>query len=99
MSFSSLPTGKLYKKKGKKKLKNFPAGYVGRFYGNLAENNDNFLGSDFYRRITLLMIMRYLLLMYRNIFLPPVTLWRAFKLTLTIMWQKTGSTTLALDRS
>ena len=46
-----LPTGKLYKKPEKIKLKNFPAGYVGRFNRNLADNVDNFLGSDFYRKI------------------------------------------------
>ena len=52
MSFISLPTGKLYKKPEKKKLKNFPAGYVGKFYRNLADNIDTFLGSNFYGRIT-----------------------------------------------
>ena len=41
MSFYSLPTGKLYKKEEKKKLKIFPAGYVSRFYRNLADNVDN----------------------------------------------------------
>ena len=51
MSFISLPTGKLYKKPEKKKLKNFPAGYVGKFYRSLADNIDMFLGSDFYGRI------------------------------------------------
>ena len=51
MSFISLPTGKLYKKSEKKKLKNFPAGYVGKFYRNLVDNVDTFLGSDFYGRI------------------------------------------------
>ena len=52
MSFISLPTGKLYKKPEKKKLKNFPACYVGKFYRNLADNVDTFLGSDIYGRIT-----------------------------------------------
>ena len=33
-------------------MKNFPAGYVGRFYRNLADNVDNFLGSDVYGRMT-----------------------------------------------
>ena len=51
MSFISLPTGTLYKKPEKKKLKNFPAWYVGKFYRNLADNYDNFLGSEFYGRI------------------------------------------------
>ena len=32
MGFYLLPTGKLTKKTKKKKLKNFPAGYVGSFY-------------------------------------------------------------------
>ena len=48
MSFYSLPTGK---EKEKSKLRNFPVGYVGRFYRNLADNVDNFLGSDFYGQI------------------------------------------------
>ena len=50
MSFISLHTGKLHKKTEKKKLKNFPAGYVGKFYRNLADNVYTFLGSDFYGR-------------------------------------------------
>ena len=51
MDFISLPTGTLYKKSDKKKLRNFPAGYVGKFYRNLANNVDNFLGSEFHGRI------------------------------------------------
>ena len=51
MSFVSLPTGKLYEKTEKKKLKNFPAGCLARFYRNLTNSVDRFLGSDFYRRI------------------------------------------------
>ena len=47
----SLPTGKLHKKTKKSKLKTFPAGYVGSFFRNLADNFDNFLWSDFYDRI------------------------------------------------
>ena len=47
-----MPTNKLYKKENTKRLKNFPAGYVGSFYRNLADNVDNFTGSDFYSRIT-----------------------------------------------
>ena len=39
------------KKTKKRRLKNFPAGYVGNFYRNLADNVDNFIGSDFYGRI------------------------------------------------
>ena len=51
MSFISLPTGKLYKKPEQKKLKYFPTGYIGQFYRNLADNIDNFFGSDFYGKI------------------------------------------------
>ena len=51
MAFYGLPTGKLHKKTKKIRLKNFPAGYVGSFYGNLADNVDNFIGSDFYGKI------------------------------------------------
>ena len=32
-------------------MKNFPAGYIGKFYRNLADNVDNFLGSEFYEKI------------------------------------------------
>ena len=49
--FTSLPTGKLYKKTETKKLKNFPAGYVERFYRDLANNVDSVVISDFYGRI------------------------------------------------
>ena len=48
MSYISLTTGKLHKKPEKIKFKIFLVGYVGRFYRNLADNADNFLGSDFY---------------------------------------------------
>ena len=44
------PTNKLYKKENTRQLKNFPAGYVGRFYRNLADNVD--YSSDCYSRIT-----------------------------------------------
>ena len=50
--FYLLPTNKLYKKEKPFQLKNFPAGYVDSFYRNLSDNFDNFLGSDFYSRIT-----------------------------------------------
>ena len=43
--FYLLPTNKLYKLY-------FLAGYIGNFYRNLSDNVDNFLGSDFYSRIT-----------------------------------------------
>ena len=47
--FFLLSTNKLYKKENTKMLKNFPAGYVGSFYRNLADNIDT--TSDFYSRI------------------------------------------------
>ena len=49
--FYLLPTNKLYNKEKTERLKNFPAGYVGCFYRNLADNVDNFVGSDLYSRI------------------------------------------------
>ena len=49
--FYLLPTNKLVKKENTKRLKIFPAGYVGKFYRNLADNVDNFLSSDFCSRI------------------------------------------------
>ena len=48
--FFLLPTNKLYKKENTKRLKNFPAGYVGNFYRNLADNVDT--SSDFFARIS-----------------------------------------------
>lgn len=51
IGFNSLPTGKLHKKPWQNGLKSFPAGYVGRFCRNLADNVDKFVGSDFYGRI------------------------------------------------
>ena len=45
-----MPTNGLYKKEDTRQLNNFPAGYVGSFYRNLADNID--IGSDFYSRIT-----------------------------------------------
>ena len=47
--FFLLPTNKLYKKENTRKLKNFPAGYVGSFYRNLADSINT--SSDFYSRI------------------------------------------------
>ena len=97
MSFYSLPTGKFYKKKEKRKLENFPAGYIGRLYRNLADNVDNFLGSDFYGRTTndyeipSADVQKYIL--------TTSHLRREWKVTLTTMWQKIGLIMLALDRS
>ena len=39
--FYLLPTNKLFKKEDTKRLKNFPAGYMGNFYRNLADKVDN----------------------------------------------------------
>lgn len=50
MSFRSLPTGKLYKPE-KLRLKKLPAGCIGRFCKNLADNVDIFLDSQFYGSI------------------------------------------------
>ena len=83
MSFMSLPTGTLYKKPEKKKLRNFPAGYVGKFYRNLANNIDNFLGSEFYGRIA--MMLKFPLTMLRNISWQLVILQKECKQTLTTM--------------
>ena len=47
----SFTTGKLHKKTETKKLTNFPAGYVGRFYRDLANNTDSAVNSDFNERI------------------------------------------------
>ena len=47
--FLLLPTNKLYKKEDTRRLKNFPADYVGSFYRNLADRVDT--SSDFYSRI------------------------------------------------
>ena len=52
MSFVSLPTAKIHKETKTKNLKNFPIGYVGKFYRNLANDVDNAITSDFYSRIT-----------------------------------------------
>ena len=48
--FFLLPTNKLYKKENTKRLKDFPAGYEGNFYRNLADNVDT--SSDFFAQIS-----------------------------------------------
>ena len=48
--FFPLPTNKLYRKENTKRLKNFPAGYVGNLYRNLADNVDT--SSDFFAQIS-----------------------------------------------
>ena len=47
--FFLLPKNKLYKKENTKRLKNFPAGYVGSFYRNLADRVNT--SCDFYSNI------------------------------------------------
>lgn len=51
MSYISSRTGKLHQKKETKRLKTFPAGYVGIFYWDLANIVDSATTSDFYSRI------------------------------------------------
>ena len=84
--FYLLPTNKLYKKENTRRLKNFPAGYVGSFYRNLADNADN--GSDFFWRITEMLI--FLEKMSKNTFWLRLILQRVFKPTLTIMSLEIG---------
>ena len=50
MSYITLPTGKLHQKKETKRLQNFRAGHVGKFYRDLANNVDSATTSDFYSR-------------------------------------------------
>ena len=47
--FFLLPTNKLYKKENTKRIKNFPAGYVGSFYRNFADRVDT--NNDFFADI------------------------------------------------
>ena len=47
MAFISLSTGKLHKKAKTKKLKNFPVGYVGKFYRNFGQNIDSSVNENF----------------------------------------------------
>ena len=55
--FYLLPTNKLYKKENTRQLNNFPAGYVGSFYRNLAYNIDNGSDSDIPREV----VQKYIL--------------------------------------
>ena len=50
-SFYSLLTGKIHKKTKNSRWKFFPPGYLGSFYRNLADDVENFSGSDFYGKI------------------------------------------------
>ena len=81
-----MPTNKLYKKENTRQLKNFPAGYVGSFYRNLADSVDN--TSDFYSRITAdADIPREDV---QNTYWPRQISQRAFKRTLTTMSLEIG---------
>lgn len=53
MSFISLLTGKLHKKKLKKSLKIFPKATTIGFYRDLADDVDSAVRSDFYGRIVI----------------------------------------------
>ena len=83
MRFYLLRTGKRHKKTKKSRLKNFPAGFVGSFYRNLADNVDKFIRSVFYGRIA--NDSNMLSETFKNISLQLLTLLRVFKLTLIIM--------------
>ena len=83
MRFYLLRTGKLHKKTKKSRLKNFPAGFVGSFYRNLADNVDKFIRFVFYGRIA--NDSNMLSETFKNISLQLLTLLRVFKLTLIIM--------------
>ena len=95
MSFISFPMGKLYKKNWKKTLKNFPAGYVGKFYRNSADNVDTFLGVDFYSRIANETDLCWR--MFKNIYCPLATFLKEFRMTLTTTWQEIELTMVASD--
>ena len=79
IGFHSLPIGKLYKKIKQRRLKSSPAGYVGSFCSNLADNVDNFLGFDFYGQIA--NDYNILQKMFENIFLPRLISPKVCKLT------------------
>ena len=49
LGFFLLPTNKLYRKENTRKVKNFPARYVGSFYRDLVDNVNT--TSDFYSQI------------------------------------------------
>ena len=51
MSYISLPTGKVHKKKRNQEFKTFPVGYVGKSYRDLTNKVDSATTSDFYSRI------------------------------------------------
>ena len=81
MSCYLLSTGRLHKKTRKSRLKHFPAGYVGNFYRNLADNVDNFLGS----KEELQMISLFIWKMSKNTSLPQVISLRECKQALATM--------------
>ena len=49
--FFLLPTNKLYKKENTKRLKNFPAGYVGSFYRKYKNNKRLYEVIEYFSRL------------------------------------------------
>ena len=82
--FYLLPTNKLYKKEDTRQLKNFPTGYVGSFYKNMADNIN--IRSDFYSRITA--DAKFQEKMSKSISWQHLTLQKVFKRTLITMSRK-----------
>ena len=80
MSFISLSKGKIHEETNTKKLKNFTAGYVGKFYISLAGNIDGTATST----AGSLMMWIYHLAMFKIICSHRATFSRAFKMTLII---------------
>ena len=98
ISFISLPTGTVHEKRKKKRFKNFPDDYVGKFYRDLADNVDHdFLESYFCGRIAndtdipSADVQKYIL---AKVILP-----KEYKQTLNIMWQKVELTMRAVGKS
>ena len=94
MSFISVMTGKLYKKPEKIKLRNFPAGYVGRFSRNFTNNVNNFLGLISIGELQTMQII--FLKTCKNIYLQRVIFQKEFKQTLIIKKKVIGLTTPVL---
>lgn len=94
MSFISVMTGKLYKKPEKIKLRNFPAGYVGRFSRNFTNNVNNFLGLISIGELQTMQII--FLKTCKNIYLQRVILQKECKQTLIITKKVIGLTTPVL---
>ena len=83
MSFISLPKGKLRKKTETKKLKNFAAGYLGRFYIETWQIMLTVLSVQIFMEGLPAMLI-YLQTMSKNISWQPVTFLKKCKMTSTI---------------